>query len=211
MLPAYARARQPKNAHTDRATIDDILDTGLVAHVGFLDAGRPMVMPMAHARIGDALYLHGASKTRIAKLDGVAVCLTVTQLHGIVVARSGFHHSVNYRSAIVHGTARVVEGQEIDEALIAITDHLLPGRSAEIRPMTPQERKATGVVAIDIEHASAKVRTGPPRDDPDDHASGLWGGVLPVVTGLGRGVSDAHTPDDAPEPPSLGAAREKFV
>lgn len=210
-LPAYARARQPKRARYDEETIHGILDTGLVGHVGFVADGRPMVIPMAYAKVGSTLYLHGASKTRIARLDGIPMCMTVTQLTGIVAARSGFHHSVNYRSAVVHGTARHVDGDELDAALEAITDHLLPGRTGEIRPMSDQERKATGVVALDIDHAAAKVRTGPPVDDEEDHALGLWAGVVPVTTALGTGVQDAYTPEGAPEPVSIAAARRKFA
>lgn len=139
------------------------------------------------------------------------MCMTVTLLDGIVAARSGFHHSVNYRSAVVHGTGRAVtDPAELDTALKAITEHLLPGRLAEIRPMTAQERKATGVIALTIEAASAKVRSGPPVDDEGDHSSGLWGGVVPVVTALGRGIPDAHTPEGTAEPPSLARARARF-
>ncbi|PZX13653.1 hypothetical protein LX81_03204 [Palleronia aestuarii] len=211
MTPRYARARQAKTARYDAETIHAILDTGLVAHIGFLDADRPMVVPMAYARRGETLFLHGASKTRIARLDGVPVCATVTIVTGIVAARSGFHHSMNHRTAMVHGMARLVTGAEADAALDAITDHLLPGRTGEVRAMTAQERKATGVVAIEIEHASAKVRTGPPKDDEMDLDTGLWGGVLPIATGLGTGIEDAYTPEGAPEPASLAAARAKFA
>ncbi|UOA28876.1 pyridoxamine 5'-phosphate oxidase family protein [Pseudosulfitobacter sp. DSM 107133] len=211
MQPKYARARQSRRARYDTDTIHAILDSGLVGHVAFVAEDRPMVMPMAYARIGETLYIHGASKTRIALLDQVPVCLGVTDITGIVAARSGFHHSVNYRSVVVHGTARRVTGAELDAALDAITDHLLPGRSTEVRPMTTQERKATGVVAIEIEHASAKVRTGAPVDDPADLDLGMWGGVVPVVTALGASVADGHTPEDTPEPPSFAAARQKFI
>ncbi len=211
MQPRYARARQSKTARYDTETVEAILDAGLVGHVGFIDADRPMVMPMAYARVGGTIYLHGASKTRIAGLDRVPVCMTVTILTGIVAARSGFHHSMNHRTAIVHGTARLVDGPEADAALDAIVDHLLPARSKEIRAMTAQERKATGVVAIEIEHASAKVRTGPPNDDATDIEGGSWGGVLPIATGLGGGVEDAYTPRGLPEPASLSAARRKFA
>ena len=210
MTPRYARARKPKGP-SDAAAVHAILDAGLVAHVGFVAEDRPMVIPMAYARLGDALYLHGASKARIARLDGAAVCLTVTTLTGIVAARSGFHHSVNYRSAVVHGQARKVEGAEMDAALDAITDHLLPGRSAEIRPMSAQERKATGVVAVDVLHMTAKTRTGPPVDDAADLDDGRWGGVLPITTGLGIGVADGYTPAGTPEPASLAAARRRFA
>ncbi|NHN88077.1 pyridoxamine 5'-phosphate oxidase family protein [Acetobacter conturbans] len=211
MRPDYARARQQKRVHYDEETIHDILDTGLMGHVGFSADDRPMVIPMAYARVGSTIYLHGASKTRIARLDGVPMCLTVTHLTGIVAARSAFHHSVNYRSAVVHGTARHVDGEEFDTALNAITEHLLPGRIAEVRAMSALERKATGVVALDIEHASAKIRTGPPVDDEDDLDLGLWAGVIPITTALGTGVQDAHTPAEVGAPPSVTAARRKFA
>lgn len=211
MVPDYARARQGKRAAYDEVTIHAILDSGLVGHVGFVADARPMVIPMAYARVGSTLYLHGASKTRIMGLDGQKLCLTVTQLTGIVVARSSFHHSVNYRCAIVHGYARKLRDNEHAEALDAITDHLLPGRSAEVRPMTSQELKATGVIAIEIEAASAKIRTGPPVDDAADLPSTSWGGVVPVVTALGTGVQDGHTPDNTAAPASLRKAQMKFL
>ncbi|GBQ10538.1 pyridoxamine 5'-phosphate oxidase family protein [Swaminathania salitolerans] len=207
----FARARQAKNARYDRETIDRVLDTGLVAHVGFVAQGRPMVIPMAYARIGDTLFLHGASKTRLMQLDGQKLCLTVTQLTGLVVARSAMHHSVNYRSVVVHGQARAVTGADHPRALDALIDHLLPGRSREVRPMTEKELKATGVLALDIEAVSAKERTGPPADDRDDLPSGQWGGVVPVLTALGTGVQDAHTPAACAAPPSLRRAQARFL
>lgn len=211
MQPSYAKARQAKRAIYDEAVVHSILDEGLVGHVGFVDEGRPMVIPMAYARVGQVVYLHGASKTRIARLDGVPVCLEVTKLTGIVAARSGFNHSVNYQSAVVHGAARRVTGDELDMALDAILDHLLPGRSGEVRPMSAQERKATGVVALDIEHAGAKVRTGPPVDDDEDLGLPIWAGVVPVTTTLGEGVRDGYTPGDLVEAGSVAAARKKFA
>ncbi len=213
-LPAYARARNALRAHYDAATVHAILDAGLVGHLSFIADGRPMTVPLAYARDGACLYLHGASKTRFVKLcrDAAPLCLSVTILDGIVAARSAFHHSVNYRCAIVHGHARAVEdAAEHDHALQLITEHLLPGRYGEVRPMLPKERKATGVVALEIETASAKIRTGPPVDDEDDLTLGLWSGVVPVVTALGRGIADNHTPEGLPEPASLAAARRKFA
>lgn len=215
MIPAEAinRARNGKNARYDEKTIHDILDKGLVAHVGFVVDGRPVVMPMAYAREGGVLYLHGASKTRIVKATpDEPLCVTVTLIDGLVAARSGFHHSVNYRSAVVHGMARAVtDRDEHDHALQLITEHLLPGRYEEIRPMTVQERKATGVVALNIEAASAKVRDGGPVDDAEDEHLDLWGGVVPVTTAIGRGVPDSWTPQGTAEPPSFARARIKFA
>jgi hypothetical protein len=211
--PRYSRARNPKRALYEEATVHAILDAGMVGHVGFVAEGRPMVMPMAYARGPGCIWLHGASKARIVKLaDGAPMSMTVTLLDGIVAARSGFHHSVNYRSAVIHGTGRAVtDPGELETALQAITEHLLPGRYAEIRPMTAQERKATGVIAMTIEAASAKVRSGPPVDDEGDYSLGLWGGVVPVVTAIGRGIPDFHTPDGMTEPPSITRARARFA
>ena len=211
--PRFNRARNPKRALYDAATVHAILDAGMVGHIGFIAEGRPMVMPMAYARGPGCIWLHGASKARIVKLaDGAPLSMTVTLLDAIVAARSGFHHSVNYRSAVIHGTGRAVtDPGELETALQAITEHLLPGRYAEIRPMTAQERKATGVIALTIEAASAKVRSGPPVDDESDHPLGLWGGVVPVVTAIGRGVPDGHTPDGMAEPASVARARARFA
>ncbi len=209
--PPHARIRYAKRAVDDRAEAYAVLDSGLVAHVGFIADGRPMVIPMAHARLGDTLYLHGAAKTRIMRLTGGApLCLTVTRIDGLVVARSGFHHSVNYASVVVHGTGRAATGAEADAALDAVLDHLLPGRSGEVRGMTAQERKATGVVAIDIEAITMKRRDGPPVDDASDIAAGGWAGVLPVATVLGPGLADAHS-GAATEPASLARARARFA
>lgn len=212
-LPAYARARKGQRADYDRPTIAAILEAGVVGHFGFVAEGRPMVIPMAYALHGDCIYLHGATKTRAMKLTaGLPGCLTVTLVDGLVCARSGFNHSVNYRSAVIHGTARAVtDAEEFAHALQRITEHLLPGRYAEIRAMTAKERKATAVIALDIEAASAKTRSGPPVDEAEDLALGLWAGVLPVTTALGRAVPDAHTPDGMAEPPSMAAARAKFA
>lgn len=209
-LPPYARIRYAKRTVDDRAEAYAVLDAGLVAHVGFVAEGRPMVIPMAYARIGDTLYLHGASKTRIMRLTGGApLCLTVTRIDGLVVARSGFNHSVNYACVVVHGTGRAVTGAEADEALDAVVDHLLPGRSGEVRGMTAQERKATGVVAVDIGAMTMKRREGPPVDEAADIAAGGWAGVLPVATVLGAALADAHS-GGASEPASLALARERF-
>lgn len=211
--PKFNRIRYARRAHYDEATIHAILDCGLVGHVGFVAEGRPMVIPMAYARDGGTLYLHGATKTRLIKGNpGLPMCLTVTHLDGIVAARSAFHHSVNYRSAVVHGTAHAVaDSAEFDHALKLITEHLLPGRYAEVRPITAQENKATGVLRLEIEAASAKIRAAPPADDAEDLTLGLWGGILPLAQAMGRGVPDAHCPEGMAEPPSFAAARKRFA
>jgi nitroimidazol reductase NimA-like FMN-containing flavoprotein (pyridoxamine 5'-phosphate oxidase superfamily) len=211
--PDYAKIRYAKRKVEDEAIAHAILDQGLVAHVGFVADDRPMVIPMAYARDGNRIYIHGATKTRVVRrTPGLPMCLTVTHLDGLVVARSGFNHSVNYRSCVVHGVARdVTDDDEFDRALQLITEHLLPGRYSEIRPMTGQERKATGVIALEIEAMTVKVRSGPPVDESEDHALDLWSGVLPLSVALGRGVADGHTPAARPEPASLSAARRKFA
>jgi len=213
-LPRYAKIRQMNRGSYDRDLAYEILDSGMVAHVGFVHENRPMVIPMAYARIGDRLYIHGASSTRIVKANGggVPACLEVTMIDGVVVARSGFHHSVNYRCAIVHGTAHLVEdAQEQVEALAAITDHLLPGRWEECRDMTAKELRATGVLVLNIEHVSTKVRTGGPVDDKEDLGTDVWAGVVPVVTALGQPFSAPDVPDKTPVPASVPAARKKFA
>lgn len=213
-IPRYARIRQMNRGSYDRDLAYGILDAGMVAHVGFVDGDRPIVIPMAYARIEDRLYIHGASTTRIVKANGggVPASLEVTLVDGIVVARSGFHHSMNYRCAIVHGTAHLVENEEEQAtALAAITDHLLPGRWAECREMMPKELKATGVLALDMEHVSTKVRTGGPVDDAEDLGTGIWAGVVPVVTALGQPLAAADVPPDTPVPASVPAARRKFA
>jgi nitroimidazol reductase NimA-like FMN-containing flavoprotein (pyridoxamine 5'-phosphate oxidase superfamily) len=213
-VPGYAKIRQMNRGSYDADRARSILDAGLVGHVGFIADERPMVIPMAYAREGDRLYLHGASKTRIIKdnAEGVPMSMTVTLLDGLVVARSAFHHSVNYRCAIVHGTARLVtDEKEKEAALTAITDHLLPGRWDECRPMTAQELKATGVLALDMEHVSTKVRTGAPVDDDEDYELEIWAGVVPVVTALGQPHSDERVKPEVEAPPSVGLAKRKFA
>ncbi|WP_428688551.1 pyridoxamine 5'-phosphate oxidase family protein [Roseibium sp.] len=212
-LPKYARIRQMNRGGYDRKRVHEILDAGFVAHCGFVHEDRPMVIPMAYARIGDKIYIHGASTTRIIKDNsvGVPASLAVTLVDGLVVARSAFHHSMNYRCAIVHGTARLVEDpQEQIDALAAITDHLLPGRWDECREMMPKEHKATGVLVLDIEHASIKIRTGGPVDDQEDVGTDIWAGVIPMVNALGQPLPAPDVPEGTPVPASVPAARQKL-
>lgn len=213
MQPSFNRIRYAKRADYDRAAVHAVLDAGLVAHVGFVAEGRPMVIPMAYGRIGETVYLHGASKTRMVKLGaGAALCLTLTLVDGLVVARSGFHHSMNYRSAVLHGRGRAVtEAGEVLAALTAITDHALPGRTAELRPATAQELKATGVIALEVEAASAKSRRGPPEDDAEDIAAGGWAGLLPLALVAGTAIADAHCAPGSAPPASVGAARGRLA
>jgi len=210
-IPKHAKVRVSKRAHYDRETVHAILDVGLVAHVGFVMDERPMVIPMAYSRDGDTLYIHGAKAARIIKKNkSVPACLTVTHIDGLVVARSAFHHSVNYRSVVVHGQLRdVTDVDEKEKALVLVTNHLLPGRWDEVRPMNKKEFGATGVLALDIEAASAKIRTGPPVDDDEDYELPIWAGVLEASQSLGGVTVDPKNIADQ-EPPSLELARRKF-
>jgi len=175
--------RLPKRAVYDREGVYRILDEGLVCHVGFVADGRPVVIPTGYGRDGDTLYVHGSAASRMLRdlARGVDVCVTVTLLDGLVLARSAFHHSMNYRSVVIFGNAAVVEDQSTKrEALRAFTEHIAPGRWQEVRPPTESELKATTVLAIPLEEASAKVRTGPPLDDESDYSLPVWAGVLPL-------------------------------
>jgi uncharacterized protein len=174
--------RIPDRGRYDRETIDAILDEGLVCHVGFEVDGQPYVIPTLYARAGDVVYLHGSSASRTLRQlsAGVPVCVTVTLLDGLVLARSVFHHSMNYRSVVLFGTATPLEGGEKESALHALVEHLAPGRWDEARQPTPTELKATSILALPIDEASAKVRSGPPKDEPEDEDLPVWAGVVPV-------------------------------
>ena len=174
--------RHPERGAYDRATIDSILDEALICHLGFVADGRPFVIPTIHARDGDTLYVHGSPGSRMlrAAKEGVDICVTVTLLDGLVLARSVFNHSVNYRSAIVFGTATLVEGEEKLTALRALTEQLAPGRWDEARQPTDTELKATWILSLPLDEASAKVRTGPEEDEPEDLDLPVWAGVVTV-------------------------------
>lgn len=208
------KVRKGDRAHYDRETVHAILDAGLVAHAGFGDGdgtGRdwPMVIPMIYARIGETLYLHGAKAARIAKTlsRGIPACVTVTHVDGLVLARSAFHSSMNYRSVVVHGVARPVEDREEKiRALAEITDHIAPGRWDEAREMTDKELASTGVVAVPIAHAAAKVRTGGPKDDEEDYALPVWAGVVPVRQTFGAPYDDGRLAEGVELPDSVKRA-----
>jgi len=181
--------RAPKRAAYDRATVEAILDEGLICHLAFVHDGHPFCVPTLHARIGDAVYLHAATKARWASVS--EACLTVTLVDGVVLARSAFHHSMNYRSATVVGPLRTVaEPGEKLAALEAFTEQLLPGRWDEVRAPSRQELKATAVLAMPLAEASAKVRTGGPVDDEEDYALPVWAGVVPLRTEAGEPIPD---------------------
>jgi nitroimidazol reductase NimA-like FMN-containing flavoprotein (pyridoxamine 5'-phosphate oxidase superfamily) len=181
--PRTTLKRLPKRGAFDRATVHAILDEGLYCHVGFAVDGQPYVIPTAYGREGETLYVHGSAASRMLKTlaQGVPACVTVTLLDGLVLARSAFHHSVNYRSVVVLGEARLVQDpEEKSRALDRIVDHVAPGRSREVRPPNPTELVQTSVLALGLEEVSAKVRTGPPVDDEEDYALPVWAGVLPL-------------------------------
>lgn len=190
--------RNPARGVYDRSVIDAILDEALVAHLGFVDDGQPYVIPTLHARIGDTVYVHGSSASRMIRglAAGVPACLTVTLVDGIVLARSVFHHSINYRSAVVLGTCREVEGAEArEQALHAFTERLVPGRWDEVRPPSAKELKATRVLSMSLDECSAKARSGPPGDDDEDYALPVWAGVLPLRTVADAPLADPRLAD----------------
>jgi uncharacterized protein len=175
--------RLPKRGYYDRQTIYRILDESLICHVGFVDGGQPYVIPTNFARVDDTILLHGAKASRLLKHveAGNPVCVEATIVDGLVLARSVFHHSMNYRSVVLFGTGRLVtDEQEKLAALEAVTEHLIPGRWKEARLPNHKELNATSVVSIRIDEASAKVRVGPPVDEEEDYGLPVWAGVLPL-------------------------------
>ena len=207
-VTALNKVRRSDRGNYDRAAIYDVLDQGLVAHVGFVDHDRPIVIPMAYGRIGDRLYIHGAKAARFGKTlgQGMPVCITVTLADGIVVARSAFHCSMNYRSVVIHGSARLVTSlTESATALAAVTDHLLPGRWAESRPVTDKELRSTSVLRVEIESASLKTRVGPPVDDEEDYALPIWAGVVPLKMEAGSPEGDGRLLDTVVVPKSVAS------
>jgi nitroimidazol reductase NimA-like FMN-containing flavoprotein (pyridoxamine 5'-phosphate oxidase superfamily) len=197
------KVRRSDRASYDRTAIHALLDEAFVAHVGFVDEGRPIVLPMVYGRAGDTLYIHGAKAARFAKAlaEAVPVCLTVTLVDGLVVARSAFHMSVNYRSAVLHGRATLVaDPDEAGKALAAITDHMLPGRWAEARPMLEKELKATSVLRVEVEAASMKDRQGHPIDDREDYDLPIWAGIVPLRVTAAGPTDDGRVPPDVAVP-----------
>jgi len=187
--PRTSVKRLPARARYDRETLEAILDEGLVCHIGFVADGQPFVIPTTYARVGGQLYLHGSAASRLLKAlaQGIPVCVTVTLLDGLVLARSAFHHSMNYRSAVVLGVAdAVTDPAEKAAALTAIVEHVVPGRSRDARAGNARELAQTLVLRLALTEASAKVRTGPPLDEDEDLGLGCWAGVIPLqLTPLG--------------------------
>lgn len=195
--------RLPDRGSVEMDAVNQILDAYFLAHVGFVVEGQPFVIPTLFGRKGETLYLHGSAASRMMRQleTGVPACVTVTLVDGIVLARSAFHHSMNYRSAVVFGIAKKIEGEaEKNEALKIISDHVIRGRWDEARHPHPQELKATTVLEFTIEEASAKVRTGGPHDDEEDYALPVWAGVLPLALKASEPVADDRLPAGTPVP-----------
>ncbi|MEU8982217.1 MULTISPECIES: pyridoxamine 5'-phosphate oxidase family protein [unclassified Streptomyces] len=186
--------RSKERAAYDRDLVHAILDEGYVCHLGFVRDGAPVVLPTLYGRVGERLYVHGSTGSRPLRMTGQAdpglpVCLTVTHVDGLVLARSAFHHSLNYRSVVVHGIAhQVTDPDEKREALDALVDHVVPGRSHDSRPANAKELAATAVIRLDLEEVSAKLRTGGPNDDAEDLTLPHWTGVVPLTKGHGTPV-----------------------
>jgi hypothetical protein len=199
-----ARTRVVREAHRgvyDRETVYRILDEGFLCHVGFVADGQPFVIPTSYGRKGASLYIHGSAASRMLRhmKDGVPVCVTVTLLDGLVLARSVFNHSMNYRSVVILGKATLVEDQQEKlAALRALSEHILPGRWDDARQPNDRELKVTSVLRLPIEEFSAKVRTGPPIDDAEDYSFPTWAGVIPLELRAGVPIDD----------PKLDPARE---
>ena len=203
--PRTALRRHRERGSTDREDLYAVLDAGLICHLGVIADGAPRVLPTTYGRLGDALYLHGSSANAgFTAADGQQVCVTVTHLDGLVCARTVFHHSVNYRSAMVFGTARIsTDDSERTLALRTIVEHLVPGQWETARQPTRKEMAATAVLVVPLDEASVKIRTGPPVDDPEDHGLDVWAGVLPAAVTFGTPQPDPALREGIPVPAQL--------
>jgi nitroimidazol reductase NimA-like FMN-containing flavoprotein (pyridoxamine 5'-phosphate oxidase superfamily) len=198
--------RLPERAAYDRETVQSILDEGFICHVAFVIDGQPYALPTGYARVGETLYLHGSSGSRLGLRPGLDVCVTVTLLDGVVLARSAFHHSFQYRSVMVLGRTRLVsDPEEKDAALHALVEHFVPGRSADVRPGTPKELAATVVLALTLDEVSAKVRRGDPKDEEEDYALPVWAGILPLALTPGSPIPDSRLDPAISVPPYVAA------
>lgn len=195
--------RAPDRGSHDRGDVYDILDEALICHVGFAAENGPVVIPTIHARLGDTLFVHGSPASRLLRTigTGIDVCVNVTLVDGLVLARSAFHHSMNYRSVVVFGRAAIVDDEQTKlEALDAFVDHIVDGRRAELRPHTAKELRATQVLSVPLQEASAKSRTGGPNDDPADLDDHVWAGVLPLSIAAGEPIPDLLVGPDVEVP-----------
>lgn len=195
--------RLPSRGSYNKAKVYEVLDQGILSHVGFTSAHGPVVIPMGYARRGDSVILHGSAKSRLLThlAAGADVCVTVTLIDGLVLARSTFHHSMNYRSVVLFGrSAEITDPAEKNAALEHLVEHLVPGRGAEARGANEGELAATRVIEVPIRDASLKARSGPPVDETKDLSIDIWSGVLPLRFQTGEPVPDEHTPADEPVP-----------
>jgi len=204
------RRAAPRAAY-ERETVYRIIDEALICHVGFLVDGEPRVLPTAIARLGDAVYIHGSRRSLLIRSTeaGQPACLTVTHLDGLVVARSAFHCSMNYRSVVIHARGRKVTGRRKVALLDALTERLLPGHGASFRAHKPKELAATAIVEFPLEEASAKLRSGPPADDEEDYARPVWAGVVPLALRAGRPQPDPRLAAGIEVPPYLRRYRRR--
>jgi nitroimidazol reductase NimA-like FMN-containing flavoprotein (pyridoxamine 5'-phosphate oxidase superfamily) len=205
--------RLPKRGVYDRQVVYGILDEGFVCHVGFAVEGQPFVIPTGYARVDDQLFIHGSQVSRMLRTlsAGIDVCVAVTLVDGLVLARSAFHHSINYRSVVVFGNATLVDDRATKlAALFAFSEHVIRGRWNDVRAPTEQELRATTVLSLPLAEASAKVRSGPPIDDDEDYALDVWAGVLPLTISAGAPIKDPRLPEDINPPAyTLNYSREK--
>ncbi|MEM9858434.1 MAG: pyridoxamine 5'-phosphate oxidase family protein, partial [Bacteroidota bacterium] len=197
--------RVPGRGHYDTETVYSILDDAFICHVSFVLEGQPFLIPTLYGRERNKLFLHGANTSRLIKhlAKGFPVSLAVTHVDGIVLARSAFHHSANYRSVVLYGTAELLPEDQKEHALFVISENVLKGRWKESRLPTKKELKATAVLALEIEQASAKIRTGGPKDDRSDHDLDIWAGVLPITPIIGQPIADEQLREGIPVPPSV--------
>jgi len=213
-LPIDAGTRIRRESHRqvdDRAVLDAILDEALIAHVGVVRDGSPLVLPFACARDGDWLLLHGSTGSGLLRLaSGAPVCVTVTHLDGLVFARTTFDSSMRYRSAVVHGTATVVPPGEKEKALLVLSDHLFPGRNEELRGSTPKELAATTILRVPLDRVSLKVAEGPPEVDPEDvEPRTVWAGILPLAVVAGEPLVGPDVPEEVAVPASVRRAAHR--
>ena len=195
--------RLPARGFYDHELVFKILDEGFICHIGFNVDGRPVVIPTGYARVDEKLYVHGSQASRMLRTlkTGVDACVTVTLVDGLVLARSAFHHSINYRSVVIFGQAKLVDdAQEKVAALVAFSEHVIRGRWDDVREPTEQELKATTVLSLELAEVSAKVRTGPPLDDEEDYELPIWAGVVPLRVVAGKPIPDPRLPKNIPAP-----------
>jgi nitroimidazol reductase NimA-like FMN-containing flavoprotein (pyridoxamine 5'-phosphate oxidase superfamily) len=193
--------RVPQRGNYDREVINHILDEGFICHVGFAVEGKPFVIPTGYARVGDSLLIHGSQASRMLRTleQGIDVCVTITLIDGLVLARSAFNHSVNYRSVVMFGNAKAVaDPEEKLAALRALSDHMIPGRWEDVRAPNQRELQQTIVLSLKIDEASAKIRTGPPIDDEEDYALKVWAGVIPLKLIAEPAVADPRLAPGTP-------------